>query len=217
MSSISRVRGWRARLPTLRRPRTTARASSPARSGRPTALPRSRLTCRTPAFAPSPSTSWRAAYGEQVKGLIDGGADLLLIETIFDTLNAKAAICAIMDASDARGVHLPVMISGTITDRSGRSPVRPDAGGVLEFDAARGAVLDRGSTARSAPRRCARILRRSGASPTRWSVLIRTRGCRTSSAATMKAPNTWRAPRRVRGLGPRQRGRRLLRHHARSY
>src|SRR6266850_902124 len=62
----------------------------------------------------------RAAYGEQVKGLIDGGADLLLIETIFDTLNAKAAICAIMDASEERGVRLPVMISGTITDRSGR-------------------------------------------------------------------------------------------------
>jgi 5-methyltetrahydrofolate--homocysteine methyltransferase len=62
----------------------------------------------------------RTAYGEQVKGLIDGGADLLLIETIFDTLNAKAAICAIMDASEARGLRLPVMISGTITDRSGR-------------------------------------------------------------------------------------------------
>src|SRR5262245_2161180 len=62
----------------------------------------------------------RAAYGEQVKGLIDGGSDLLLIETIFDTLNAKAAICAIMDACEVRGVQLPVMISGTITDRSGR-------------------------------------------------------------------------------------------------
>jgi 5-methyltetrahydrofolate--homocysteine methyltransferase len=62
----------------------------------------------------------RVAYGEQVKGLIDGGANLLLIETIFDTLNAKAAICAIMDACEARGVQLPVMISGTITDRSGR-------------------------------------------------------------------------------------------------
>src|SRR5205809_3307078 len=62
----------------------------------------------------------REAYGEQIKGLIDGGADLLLIETIFDTLNAKAAICAIMDASEARGLRLPVMISGTITDRSGR-------------------------------------------------------------------------------------------------
>jgi 5-methyltetrahydrofolate--homocysteine methyltransferase len=62
----------------------------------------------------------RATYGEQIKGLIDGGADLLLIETIFDTLNAKAAIYAISEACAERGVDLPVMISGTITDRSGR-------------------------------------------------------------------------------------------------
>src|ERR1043166_3489753 len=62
----------------------------------------------------------RTAYAEQVKGLIEGGADLLLIETIFDTLNAKAAIAAIADVTEARGIHVPVMISGTITDRSGR-------------------------------------------------------------------------------------------------
>ncbi|HEY5379500.1 MAG TPA: methionine synthase [Pseudolabrys sp.] len=62
----------------------------------------------------------REAYGEQIRGLIDGGADLLLIETIFDTLNAKAAIYAIAEACDERGMDLPVMISGTITDRSGR-------------------------------------------------------------------------------------------------
>src|SRR5579885_1516841 len=62
----------------------------------------------------------RSAYGEQVRGLIDGGADLLLIETIFDTLNAKAAIFAIAETCEARGLDLPVMISGTITDRSGR-------------------------------------------------------------------------------------------------
>ena len=62
----------------------------------------------------------RKAYGEQIKGLIDGGADLLLIETIFDTLNAKAAIYAIAETCEERGVDLPVMISGTITDRSGR-------------------------------------------------------------------------------------------------
>src|SRR3954470_14009252 len=62
----------------------------------------------------------REAYSEQVRGLLDGGADLLLIETIFDTLNAKAAICAIMDETEARGVRVPVMISGTITDLSGR-------------------------------------------------------------------------------------------------
>jgi 5-methyltetrahydrofolate--homocysteine methyltransferase len=62
----------------------------------------------------------REAYGEQVRGLIDGGVDALLIETIFDTLNAKAAIFAIADELAARGIDLPVMISGTITDRSGR-------------------------------------------------------------------------------------------------
>src|SRR5580704_5243674 len=62
----------------------------------------------------------RGAYAEQVRGLIDGGVDALLIETIFDTLNAKAAIFAIADELAARGINLPVMISGTITDRSGR-------------------------------------------------------------------------------------------------
>src|SRR5204863_8912558 len=62
----------------------------------------------------------RTAYGEQINGLIDGGADLLLIETIFDTLNAKAAIYAIAEITEARGINVSVMISGTITDRSGR-------------------------------------------------------------------------------------------------
>jgi 5-methyltetrahydrofolate--homocysteine methyltransferase len=62
----------------------------------------------------------REAYGEQVRGLIDGGVDVLLIETIFDTLNAKAAIFAIADELAARGIDVPVMVSGTITDRSGR-------------------------------------------------------------------------------------------------
>src|SRR5665213_78504 len=62
----------------------------------------------------------RSAYGEQVRGLLDGGADLLLIETIFDTLNAKAAIYAIAETTAERGLDVPVMISGTITDRSGR-------------------------------------------------------------------------------------------------
>ena len=68
----------------------------------------------------SPSINCALAYGEQVRGLIDGGADLLLIETIFDTLNAKAAIFAISEICDERGLDVPVMISGTITDRSGR-------------------------------------------------------------------------------------------------
>ena len=62
----------------------------------------------------------RVAYTEQVNGLIDGGVDLLLIETIFDTLNAKAAIFAIETIFEERGIRLPVMISGTVTDASGR-------------------------------------------------------------------------------------------------
>ena len=62
----------------------------------------------------------REAYATQVRGLLDGGADILLIETIFDTLNAKAAIYAIAEIAETRGVRPPVMISGTITDRSGR-------------------------------------------------------------------------------------------------
>ncbi|GLS29719.1 methionine synthase (B12-dependent) [Mesorhizobium albiziae] len=63
----------------------------------------------------------RIAYAEQLRGLIDGGADLILIETIFDTLNAKAAIFACNEVFEEKGIFLPVMISGTITDLSGRT------------------------------------------------------------------------------------------------
>ena len=62
-----------------------------------------------------------AAYGEAARGLIDGGADLLLFETVFDTLNAKAGIVAAEEVFVEKGVRLPVMISGTITDLSGRT------------------------------------------------------------------------------------------------
>ena len=60
-------------------------------------------------------------YTEAASGLIDGGADLIMVETIFDTLNAKAALFALSELFRARGSRLPVMISGTITDRSGRT------------------------------------------------------------------------------------------------
>ncbi len=63
----------------------------------------------------------RIAYGDQLRGLIDGGADIILIETIFDTLNAKAAIFACEEIFLEKGIRLPVMISGTITDLSGRT------------------------------------------------------------------------------------------------
>ena len=62
----------------------------------------------------------RSAYYEQAEGLLEGGADLFLVETIFDTLNAKAALFALDELMEARGERLPVIVSGTVTDASGR-------------------------------------------------------------------------------------------------
>ena len=73
-----------------------------------------------PGFRAITFDALRLAYGEQIRGLLAGGVDALLIETIFDTLNAKAAIYAIAEEFAARATSVPVMISGTITDRSGR-------------------------------------------------------------------------------------------------
>jgi 5-methyltetrahydrofolate--homocysteine methyltransferase len=63
----------------------------------------------------------RIAYKQQVEALLDGGCDLLLVETIFDTLNAKAALFAIEEVKDERNLDIPIMVSGTITDASGRT------------------------------------------------------------------------------------------------
>ena len=63
----------------------------------------------------------REAYAEATRGLIEGGADLVLIETVFDTLNAKAAVHGVQDVFEETGITLPLIISGTITDRSGRT------------------------------------------------------------------------------------------------
>ena len=63
----------------------------------------------------------KIAYKQQVEALIDGGSDLLLVETIFDTLNAKAALFAIEEVKEERKIDIPVMVSGTITDASGRT------------------------------------------------------------------------------------------------
>ncbi len=63
----------------------------------------------------------RKAYKQQVEALIDGGVDVLLVETIFDTLNAKAALFAIEEVKDERQIDIPIMVSGTITDASGRT------------------------------------------------------------------------------------------------
>jgi 5-methyltetrahydrofolate--homocysteine methyltransferase len=74
-----------------------------------------------PAFRGMTFDQAAAAYEDHVRGLIDGGVDLLLLETIFDTLNAKAAIFAIESVFEARNVRLPLLISVTVTDRSGRT------------------------------------------------------------------------------------------------
>lgn len=74
-----------------------------------------------PGFRNTSFDELRDTYRDAIEGLIEGGADTLMVETIFDTLNAKAALYAIEEAFDARGGRLPVMISGTITDASGRT------------------------------------------------------------------------------------------------
>ncbi|MBB5208641.1 homocysteine S-methyltransferase family protein [Chiayiivirga flava] len=74
-----------------------------------------------PGFRNTSFEELRVTYREAVDGLIDGGADTIMVETIFDTLNAKAALFAVEEAFDARGGRLPIMISGTITDASGRT------------------------------------------------------------------------------------------------
>ncbi|AOW20603.1 homocysteine S-methyltransferase family protein [Urechidicola croceus] len=63
----------------------------------------------------------RIAYKQQIEALLDGGADILLVETIFDTLNAKAALFAIEEVKEERNIDVPIMVSGTITDASGRT------------------------------------------------------------------------------------------------
>lgn len=74
-----------------------------------------------PGFRAISFNELQKAYKEQVQALLDGGADLLLVETIFDTLNAKAALFAIENVKEERGIEVPIMVSGTITDASGRT------------------------------------------------------------------------------------------------
>jgi len=74
-----------------------------------------------PGFRAITFNELKTAYKQQVEALVDGGVDLLLVETVFDTLNAKAALFAIEEIKDERKIHIPVMMSGTITDASGRT------------------------------------------------------------------------------------------------
>ena len=130
------------------------------------------------------------AYREAVEGLVEGGADLLLVETIFDTLNAKAALFAIEECFARWGARLPVMISGTIVDQSGRTL----SGQTVEafwLSVSHAGRWRSGSTARSAPRRCGRTCRSSRASRRRASASTRMPGCRTPSAATTRPRRNW--------------------------
>ena len=74
-----------------------------------------------PAFRHITFDQLKEAYTEQINGLLDGGVDLLLVETVFDTLNCKAALVAIEDVFQEKGIRVPIMVSGTITDESGRT------------------------------------------------------------------------------------------------
>lgn len=74
-----------------------------------------------PGFRAITFDALRVAYKAQAEALIDGGVDLLLVETIFDTLNAKAALFALEEVKEERGIDIPIMVSGTITDASGRT------------------------------------------------------------------------------------------------
>ena len=158
-----------------------------------------------------------AAYDEQVRGLLDGGAELLMIETIFDTLNAKAAIFAIEKIFDNLKIRLPVMISGTITDLSGRTLSGRDTVRVLEFCRARKAIVYWSQLCARGQGNARPHRRDWHGSPIHSYALIRMRACRTNSAATTKPRNSWRLARRIRERRTRQYHRRMLRHHARAY
>ena len=171
----------------------------------------------SPGFRAVTFDDLRTAYGEQINGLLDGGADLLLVETIFDTLNAKAALYAIAEIAEARGIDVPVMISGTITDKSGRLLSGPIAGSVLEFGAARQADHHR-LQLRARRRGFARPYRRHR--PRRRHAGVRLSECRAAQRIrpVRREPGIHGGPdRRIRRQRPRQHRRRLLRHHARPY
>jgi 5-methyltetrahydrofolate--homocysteine methyltransferase len=196
--------------------RRPSRASSPACSARPRAPPRSRPTSTTPARATSPSTSWSPTYLEAARGLTDGGVDILLVETVFDTLNAKAALFAIEKFFDEAGRRWPVMISGTITDASGRTLSGQTAEAFWNSLPHPPAVL-----------RPQLRARRQGPAPVRRGTValsdclsrcIPTPACPTPSAATTRRPNMLAAESPTgRKTRLRQHRRRLLRHLARPH
>ena len=162
----------------------------------------------------------RAAYYEQAQALTEGGADLLLVETIFDTLNAKAALFAIDEYFEKSGERLPLIISGTVTDASGRIlsgqtvtafwySVRhaPPAGRGAELRARRraDAPLRAGAPSRRARHVHQLLPERRPAQPDERNRLRRDAGGHRAAAS------------RIRGRGAGEHRRRLLRHDARTH
>ncbi len=145
-----------------------------------------------PAFRNITFDDLRATYRDAARGLIAGGSDVLMIETVFDTLNCKAAIFAIEEVFAELGVRLPVWISGTITDLSGRTLTgqTPEAfwhsvRHANPFAIGLNCALGRqGACGPISP-----IWRRP---PTRWSAPIPMPACPTNSAAMTKRRKPWR-------------------------
>jgi 5-methyltetrahydrofolate--homocysteine methyltransferase len=143
-----------------------------------------------PGFRATSFDELAEAYREAAHGLIEGGADILMVETIFDTLNAKAALFAIDDVFESIGARLPVMISGTITDASGRT-LSGQTAEAFWYSLRHAQPLAIGlNCALGAKdlRQHIDVLRRS---PTPMSAAIRTPACRMRSAATTKPRRTW--------------------------
>lgn len=132
-----------------------------------------------------------AAYRESTKALVEGGADLILIETVFDTLNAKAAVFAVKEEFEALGVDLPIMISGTITDASAvRFPARLPKPFITRCATPRRSLL--ALTAHWGQMNCASTSRNCRGLPNATSPRTRTPACRTLSASMTSTPTPWR-------------------------
>ena len=160
-----------------------------------------------------------AAYGEAVAGLCEGGADLMLVETVFDTLNAKAALFAIETYFEKAGQRLPIIVSGTITDASGRtlSGQTPEAfwNSVRHVRAARGRPQLRAGRGADAP-----VHRGDRARGGHVRVVLSERRAAQPDVGTgydETPAQTSRHARRVRAQRLREHRRRLLRHHARAH
>ena len=171
---------WTARTPD--RPRFVAGAIGPTNRTLSMSPDVNDQTYRATTFE-----ALRDAYAEQARGLVDGGCDLLLIETIIDTLNAKAAIVAVQQVFDETGVELPLMLSVTITDRSGRvlSGQTIDA---FWVSVAHARPFSVGINCALGRARCGPTSPSSPGLPARGSVAIRTRACRTRSGSTTSGP-----------------------------